>query len=183
MSPSDILALIKNDEWMMQVLRVVKELNLPDWMIGAGFVRGKVWDYLHDYKKRTPLGDVDVIYFDKSDIREETEKEIERKLTEKMPDVPWSVKNQARMHLVNNEPPYSSSEDALSKWPEIVTCIAVSMDEKNNLVLIAPHGIKELVSFEVKPSPAFQRNLEIYRNRIKKKNWQEKWPKLKIYDI
>ena len=35
---------------MMNVLNEANKLNLPDWVIGAGFLRNKVWDYLHDIK-------------------------------------------------------------------------------------------------------------------------------------
>jgi len=65
----DILNLIKKDKWMMNILKIVKDLNLPDWWIGAGFVRNKVFDYLHEYKKRTKLNDTDIIYFDSGKIR------------------------------------------------------------------------------------------------------------------
>lgn len=39
----------------------MKSLALPDWWIGAGFVRSKVWDMLHKYTKRTPLGIDDLV--------------------------------------------------------------------------------------------------------------------------
>ena len=42
MTEKDILDLIKRDKWMMDVLRVAEKLNLPDWIIGAGFIRNKV---------------------------------------------------------------------------------------------------------------------------------------------
>lgn len=181
MTEKDILSLINKDEWMMIVLKTAQSLDLPDWMVGAGFVRNKVWDHLHGFNERTPLSDIDVIYFDSQNINETREKELEQALKEKMSGTPWSVKNQARMHLVNNEAPYISSEDALSRWPEVVTCVAVKLNDNQELELIAPHGISELVNLEVKPSPAFMRKLGIYEDRIRKKGWQEKWPKLKIH--
>ena len=39
-------------------------------------------------------------------------------------------KNQARMHVVNNMLPYSSSVDAISKFPETATALGVTLDEK-----------------------------------------------------
>ena len=63
----DIINLIQNDKWMMDILEQAKKLNLPDWWIGAGFVRSKIWDVLHEYKERTPMSassDIDLIYFD-----------------------------------------------------------------------------------------------------------------------
>ena len=61
MTEQDILDLIAKDEWMMGVLRTARSLHLPDWMIGAGFVRNKVWDYLHGYENiEVPTADIDL---------------------------------------------------------------------------------------------------------------------------
>ena len=127
MNEQDIVRLVERDPWMMEVLREVAALELPDWMIGAGFVRSKVWDHLHGYAERTRLPDIDVIYFDPADVREETEKALEQRLRAKFA-APWSVKNQARMHLKNHEEPYKSSEDALAHWVETPTCVAVTLN-------------------------------------------------------
>jgi len=181
MTEQYILALIKNDAWMLQVLRVARDLHLPDWMIGAGFVRAKVWDVLHGYETRTPLGDVDVIYFDSSDIRESKENELQNELSGTIQGIAWSVTNQARIHIENQESPYISSEDALAHWPETPTAVAVRLKDDDALELIAPYGIRDLVNMEVKISPKFSRSLDIYRARIAKKRWQEKWPKVKIF--
>ncbi len=37
-----IISLIKDDQWMMEVLQAARSLNLPDWWICAGFVRSKM---------------------------------------------------------------------------------------------------------------------------------------------
>lgn len=42
-SEADVARLVQSDPWMMKVLRAVESLNLPDWWIGAGFLRNKVW--------------------------------------------------------------------------------------------------------------------------------------------
>ena len=180
MNESDILKLIRDDVWMIKVLEIVQGLNLPDWMIGAGFIRGKVWDVLHRYTERTPLEDIDVIYFDPTNTEEVKEKELEKILKNKM-DEPWSIKNQARMHLVvKRETPYTSSKDALAHWVETPTCIAATLDKDDNLKLIAPHGIDDLVNLVLRPSPLFTGDIQIFKDRIEKKQWQSKWPKLKI---
>jgi Uncharacterized protein conserved in bacteria len=84
----DIIRLVMEDEWMMTVLHTAKSLNLPDWWICAGFVRSKVWDYLHDYTERFSLPDVDVIYYDASAPDEALEKGLEQRLRAIMADVP-----------------------------------------------------------------------------------------------
>ena len=180
MKEKDILSLIKKDKWMMKVLKIVRSLDLPDWWIGAGFVRGKVWDILHGYKKRTPLPDIDVVYFDKSDFSSETE--YEEVLKKQMPEVKWSVKNQARMHLFHNHKSYKDSKEALSYWVETATCVGVRLNKNNKVILTAPWGIEDLVTLILRPTPGTDKNSGSFNIRIREKKWLKKWPKLKILD-
>ncbi|CAM5730883.1 hypothetical protein SAFG77S_11202 [Streptomyces afghaniensis] len=179
----DVIKLIQSDEKMMEIIKVAGSLNLPDWWICAGFVRSKIWDTLHGFNERTETPDVDVIYFDNAKIDENFEKELENKLKSIMPNIPWSVKNEARMHVINNLPPYSSSEDAISKFPETATAIGVKIDKDNKLVLTSPCGIDDVINLELKPTPYFIETKElaaIYEERIIKKNWKAIWPKIKV---
>ncbi|WP_429371260.1 nucleotidyltransferase family protein [Paenibacillus sp. DS2015] len=179
----DLIHLVKDDEWMMDILIAAKSLNLPDWWVCAGFLRSKIWDVLHGFTERTPMPDVDVIYFDNSNLDEHIEKELEKKLRTMNPNIPWSVKNEARMHLVNNLLPYSSSVDAISKFPETATALGLKLDDQYNVILAAPYGIEDLVNLELKPTAFFAESSErvlIYEERIVKKNWQAVWDKLKV---
>ncbi len=178
MTEDDILDLIRKDEWMMTVLRAARSLELPDWVIGAGFVRNKVWDHLHGYTERTPLADIDLIYFDPSDISEDREKVYDRKLRE-LVDTSWSTKNQARMHTVNGNEPFTSSEDGLAHWIETPTCTGVKLLEDDSLQLIVPHGIDDLVNLRVRPTNP-ERDSALFQERVTKKRWKELWPKLEI---
>ena len=182
----DIIEVIKKDSWMMDVLKTAKILDLPDWWICAGFVRSKVWDVLHNFNARTPLPDIDVIYFDSSNINELEEKNLERKLRSLMPNIPWSVKNQARMHVLNNMSPYTSSIDGISKFPETATALGVKLDEKDNVLLAAPWGVKDVINLKVKPTPYYletDTRISIYENRVIKKGWNSIWRKIEVFEI
>ncbi|WP_150284727.1 nucleotidyltransferase family protein [Rummeliibacillus sp. TYF-LIM-RU47] len=182
----DIVEAIKKDSWMMDVLKTAKILDLPDWWICAGFVRSKVWDVLHNFNARTPLPDIDVIYFDSSNINELEEKNLERKLRSLMPNIPWSVKNQARMHVLNNMSPYTSSIDGISKFPETATALGVKLDEKDNLLLAAPWGVKDVINLKVKPTPYYletDTRISIYENRVIKKGWNSISRKIEVFEI
>jgi uncharacterized protein len=179
----DILQLIKDDQLMMDIIRTAKTLELPDWWVCAGFVRSKFWDTLQGFTSRTEIPDVDVIYFNPDSVDESEEKQYEAKLRSILPNVPWSVKNEARMHLVNDIPPYSSAVDAIAKFPETVTSLGVKMDDTDELVLVAPHGIEDLINFHVRPTPYFEETIEraqIYETRLIKKNWGAKWDKVTV---
>ncbi len=182
----DVIKLIQSDEKMMEIIKAASTLNLPDWWICAGFVRSKIWDILHGFSERTETPDVDVIYFDNININENSEKELENKMISIIPNIPWSVKNEARMHVLNNLPPYTSSEDAISKFPETATALGVKLDKDHNLVLTSPCGIDDVINLELKPTPFFIETKElaaIYEERIIKKNWKAIWHKIKVHHI
>ncbi|WP_274365646.1 nucleotidyltransferase family protein [Paenibacillus thermotolerans] len=183
---AQILQLVKEDEWMMGILRTAGSLQLPDWWVCAGFVRAKIWDVLHGFAERTKLPDVDVIYFDPSNTEESAEKLLEAKLHGIHPGIPWSVKNEARMHKVNGLEPYMSSVDAISKFPETATALGLKLDVHDEPVLAAPCGIGDAIGLKVRPTPFFQETLErasIYEERIVKKNWKQIWDRITVIHI
>jgi uncharacterized protein len=182
----DIIRIIMEDDEMMEILRAAESLGLPDWWVCAGFVRSKIWDTLHGFSQKTITPDVDVIYFDKDNTDERIEKNLENRLRTILPHVPWSVKNQARMHLVNQIPPYLSSIDAISKFPETATALGVKVDKEGNVSLAAPCGIEDVIHLELKPTLFFTQTKEraaIYEERIVKKDWKSIWSKLKVHHI
>lgn len=177
----DIVRLTRTDAWRMRTLAAAAALELPDSWIGAGFVRNGVWDALHGYDRPTPLNDVDVLYFDPYDRSRETERRLEQRLERDMPGVPWSVRNQARMHLQNGDAPYRSVLDAMRCWPETATGVAVRLDRAGQVEFVAAHGIDDLVNLEVRPTPHFAGKLHAYRARMKKKRWTTIWPRLTVH--
>lgn len=180
MNEQDILNLIKEDEWMMGILKIAEDLDFPDWVIGAGFVRNKVWDYLHGFSdSKVDINDIDLVYYDPKGNDKEADKLLSQKLKEQT-GIDWEVRNQFYMHEKNGVLPYKSTADALSQWPETATGLGVRL-EKGDLKLIAPHGIDDLVNLIMRPTPSFVDRLEMVKERAKKKQWFEKWPKLKFF--
>ncbi len=182
-SERDILALVAADAWMMAALTAVAGLGLPDAWIGAGFLRGAVWDRLHGYGSRTPLDDIDVVYFQPDAPDPAAEVALELRLGDRLPGLPWSVKNQARIHLRNDDPPYGSSADALAHWLETPTAVALRLNQAGGLELLAPLGTRDLLGLVVRPTPharAHKHRLAAYRARLESKNWPAKWPKLRV---
>jgi hypothetical protein len=160
-TPSDITAFIASQPAMVEILRAVEALCLPDCWVGAGFVRNPIWDALHGFPWSASYTDVDVVYCDAAHADAEHESLIEHRLALSLPTVPWSVKNQARMHVQNGDPPYANTADASRHWPKTCTAIAArSLDGR--IELLAPFGVADLVSLTVKPTPAFAQKMEVY---------------------
>ncbi|MEU8664283.1 nucleotidyltransferase family protein [Actinoplanes philippinensis] len=179
MSAQDVVQVIESDPAAMRVLRAATELDLPDWWIGAGFVRNRVWDAITG-RPPAPERDVDLAYFhpDNQDPGEEVR--AEARAAAILPDVPWEIRNQARMHLRNGDAPYTSTLDAISRWPETATCVAVTLRD-GAVRLAACHGLDDLVGLVVRPSPAFDGpdGRAKVRHRIETKGWPGRWPGLR----
>ena len=172
--------LIELDDVLITILKTVEQLELNDCWVAAGVIRNKVWDTLHNM--HTDINDIDVIYFDESETSTQTEKALEARLQNLMPSQPWSVKNQARMHIKNNVPPYVSSFDGVAHFPETPTAIAVRMIN-DQLEIMAPYGLQDLFEGIVRPTPLYQKGSKlhpIYLERMQHKKWDTIWRKLVI---
>ncbi|MGI2098940.1 nucleotidyltransferase family protein [Shewanella glacialipiscicola] len=181
------------------VQRCAKQYSIPQWCIAAGFVRNLVWDRLHGFEL-SPLNDIDLIYFCPLDIRPARDAAIEAYLKQLAPDLPWSVKNQARMHLKNQDTAYTSCADAMTYWPEFETAIGIYVSDvgeceydKNTQVtaeqplfrqcatsykLVAPFGLYALFDLTLTANP--RRTLLIFRQRVLTKCWLRQYPLLKL---
>ncbi|WP_434362907.1 nucleotidyltransferase family protein [Parasalinivibrio latis] len=166
--------MILSDPIRCRALECVRELNLPDCWVGAGFVRNMVWDNLHGFKTPTPLNDVDVVYFDPDGIR--GERDYESLLHTMMPELNWQVKNQAFMHTRNNDRPYSDTLDAISFWVEKETCVAVRLLDTGQYAFNASYGFSSLFALMLSWNP--KRPYSLFEHRVKTKGWLMKWPLL-----
>lgn len=177
---SDSLSsIIGRDMLRMAALEAVRHLDLPDCWIGAGFVRDAVWDHLHGRAIIPPSGDVDVIWFDPDQVDVERDKKIGRELRKNCPDLLWSVKNQARMHIRNGDAPYISVVDAMRFWPETATAVAVRLKTEGTVEANAPFGLGDLFALRLVPSPSFAcQKRHIFDQRVVDKRWLLRYPLL-----
>lgn len=184
------MAISEPERWLIDILRgapravecleAVRDMGLSDCWIGAGFVRNKAWDVLHGRSAFTALNDVDVVYFDAVVTDRARETEYERALAAVLSDVPWSVRNQARMHIRNREDPYLDTADAMSRWVQTATAVGARIDEEGEIHILAPHGLDDLVNLILRPTPSHAHRREMFETLIAEKRWLEIWPKLKV---
>ena len=175
-----LVTTVRGDVWMMACLAAVRDVALPDGWVGAGFVRRAVWDALTAAATPSPLDDVDVLYFDPRDPTSEAERRHEACLHRAMAGVPWSVRNQARMHHRNGDAPYADTEDGIRHWLETPTAVALCLDSAGGLDLLAPFGLGDLMAMRIRPTPSGRRRRSNYRGRIVTKNWRQIYPTARI---
>lgn len=177
----ELQTLIATDAARMRILRSVRALALPDCWVAAGFVRNCVWDHVHGRVASALPDDIDVIWFDRNDATAARDAALETLLRDGDATLPWSVKNQARMHGRNHDQPYRSSTDAMRYWPETATAVGVRLTHAGAIEVAAPCGLDDLFNLVVQPTARFiGAKHGIYLDRVKTKNWQNRWPGLTI---
>ena len=176
----------RSSAWFMAALEAARDLKLSSWCIGAGAVRNLVWDALHDHSTPSRLPDVDVVYFDASDLGRETEAALQRRLREALPEIPWEVTNQAAVHLWfeaqfgHAVEPLASLRDGVGSWPEYATAVGLCLRQDDSIEVIAPHGLDDLFNCVVRRNPA-RVSMDTYRQRVEQKNYVLRWPRVVIF--
>jgi hypothetical protein len=175
--------IVRSTPWLMDALGAAREVDAPDWVIGAGAVRTAVWDRLHGFDEPTELADVDVAFFDPGDLSPERDLAVERALRERQPDTPWDAKNQAAVHLWYpakfgyEVDPLASTAAGVATWPETATCVGVRLDADDHMSVVAPHGLDDLLGLVHRRNPV-RVSTEEYERRLRTKRITERWPRV-----
>ncbi len=173
-------ALLRADPLRMACLAAAAELALPDWAIGAGFIRNLIWDHLHHKSAPTPLNDIDLIYLDERDPAGLAEPDHEAWLSARVPGLRWEARNQTRMHTRQRVEPFTNSLEALGHWVEVPTCIGVRLNGNGQFEWLAPYGFAHNWSLQVSANPHCRQESQVFTRRIQEKRWQTIWPDLVI---
>jgi hypothetical protein len=177
-----LLDLVRRSPRLMQLLDAGRQTGLAEWAIGAGAIRNLVWDSLHGYAAPTPLADIDFVYFEPALDRE---REIAATLSACVPDAPWEVTNQATVHhwyaqhFGRPRDAIPSLEAGIAGWPEIATCVAVTLGADGELAAIAPHGLDDLFAMRVRRNRQSV-SAEQYAERIAQKHFTQRWPRVQV---
>lgn len=178
----ELVDIVRNEPWLVRVLETARELALPDWFVGAGAIRDVVWDLRFGAGfDPARIEDVDLVYFDASDLSKDSEHDIEARLPKG-----WDVTNQAAVHTWFHErfggdpvEPLTSTIDGIATWPETATAVGVRLEADGSLTIAAPLGLDDLLdgvwranAVRVTPAEA--------RARFEKKHVGKRWPGVRV---
>jgi uncharacterized protein len=166
------------------IVRRWAEIALPDCWLVAGAVVQTVWNDMFVLPPDHGLADVDLVYFDGSDLSEHAEAAHEARIRRLFADigVRIDVKNEARVHIWyaakfgNDLAPYTSTAHAISTFPTTATAIGVQ-PTPNGLRISAPFGLSDLFDAVVRPNKV-QASRAVYEAKVAR--WRAQWPRLKI---
>lgn len=170
----------------MCALRAARELDLDSWCIGAGLIRGLVWDHLHGFEEPSLCADVDLVFYCPDGPGRMQERSIEQALSAMTPGLQWDAVNQAGVHRWLQPrspghviPAFTSLADGIASWPETATCVGVTLNAMDEIGVIAPHGLSDLFDMVVRWNPA-RVSRTIYEERAAEKRWTARWPRVKV---
>ena len=91
----------RGDPLLVEALARVRALALPDWLVVSGALYNSVWNQLTGKPSGYGIKDVDLFYFDESDLSYEAEDGVIRRAAPAFAGLPLpvEVRNQARVHL------------------------------------------------------------------------------------
>lgn len=83
------------------------------------------------------------------------EVQLQQKSADQHLAFPWSVKNQARMHLRSGRQPYTSTDDTISYWVEVEveTAMGARLNASGDIELVAPLGLGALFTRTITLNP------------------------------
>ena len=146
-------------------------------------MRNAVWDHLSGLDTEAqPPADLDVVFHDPVNATDEHDARIEAVLLAAAPNLPWSVRNQARMHTRNGHKRYHDVSDALVHWPETATAIAARLGD-NGVEILAPFGMDDVLAMILRPTPAYRSKPDVLRARLEAKAWRKRWPMLRVIGL
>ncbi|MER9295905.1 nucleotidyltransferase family protein [Mesorhizobium sp. M0621] len=179
------LEIVSADPLVCEALTRARTLDLPNWLIVSGALYNTVWNQLTGKPPGYGIRDVDLFYFDDSDLSYEAEDAVIRRAAvyfDGLP-LPVEVRNQARVHLWYPQkfgqpcPRYSSSSESVSYFASKTHAVGVRYDADGQLDLVAPFGLDEIFSFRIVPNRVMdnQRTHEVKGTRAK-----EHWPEISV---
>lgn len=174
--------IVSTDPVVWAALKAARELDLPDWLIVSGAIYNTVWNHLTGKPSGHGLKDIDLFYFDGSDLSWDAEDAVIRQGEAAFADlhVPVEIRNQARVHLWYPErfgrecPAYRNSSESLAYFASKTHAVGVRFDRHGTLLVEAPFGLDDIFSLRVTPNHALDnRDTHEEKGRRARENWSE----------
>jgi len=177
-----LVAMIRDEPVLMEVLGGIGDL--PDGLLVAGAIYNLAWNRLTGRPPLTGIADIDVFYFDPSDLSYEAEDAVIRRLEVRFAHLPLPVqaRNQARVHLWFEQKfgarftPLGSAAEMLGRYATKTHAVAVRM-VGNEIELIAPFGLDDIFSFRLVPNHVLANRATHEKKALRLK---AVWPELTV---
>jgi uncharacterized protein len=145
---------------LMEVLTGLREDGLPDHLLVAGAIYNLVWNRLTGRPDLNGVNDIDIFYFDASDIGWDAEDVVIKRLEKRFArlPIPVQVRNQARVHLWFPQKfgtafePLASSAEMLGRYASKTHAVGARLEADGTMTIVAPFGLDDVFSFRITPN-------------------------------
>jgi len=180
-----LLAIVRGSPLLMASLEGARGMALPDWRIVSGAIYNTVWNVLTDRPLDTGIKDVDLFYWDDSDLSYEAEDVVIRRGAEVFAGlpVPVEIRNQARVHLWFEQhfgtpfAPLRSSAEGVDRFASKPHAVAIRLEPDDTLSLYAPYGLDDLFAFRITPNRVLDNRVT---HEAKAARAKAVWPEITI---
>lgn len=179
------LAIVRGSPLLMEVLDRARGMGLNDWRLVAGALYNTVWNVLTGRPPDTGIRDVDLFYWDGSDLSYEAEDAVIQRgqaVFAGLP-VPVEIRNQARVHLWFEDhfgvpyAPLRSTAEGVDRFASRTHAVAVRLEADDTLSLYAPFGLEDLFAFRITPNYAVDNSAT---HAAKAARAKATWPEITI---
>ncbi|WP_208995327.1 nucleotidyltransferase family protein [Roseibium hamelinense] len=169
----------------MNILKILRELDLPDAWLVSGAIYQTVWNRLTARSPMNGIKDFDVIYFDSCDLSYEAEDRVIQRVRAALPDLAdrLEIKNQARVHFWFEQrfghpyPQLETSLQSLENYASKTHAVAVRLTKMGTLDIQAPFGLQDIFALRLTPNTRLA-NEKTYREKAARMT--RVWPELTV---
>jgi uncharacterized protein len=180
-----LAAIVGGHPILEPALQRLGALSLPDGWLVAGAIYQSVWNHLTDRPPTHGLKDIDLIYFEASDLSYEAEDRVITRVADAFAGfpVPVETRNQARVHLWFERrfgipvPPLTSAPEALTRYAALTHAVAIRPRPQGGIEIVAPFGLDLIFNFRLAPNPRLD-NSRTYAE--KGTRMKALWPELTV---
>ena len=184
-----LVRFIAEEPVLMDVLRGLRDLAIPEGMLVAGAIYNLAWNRLTGRPPLQGINDLDVFYYDASDLSYGAEDAVISRLAERFAHLPLpvQVRNQARVHLwfpekfgITDFAPLASAEEMLGRYASKTHAVAARLTPAGNIDILAPFGLDAIFSFRIVPNRVLANNRKAHD--AKGARAKSVWPELTVLD-
>lgn len=177
--------IVRSAPLLMDVLVGLREDGLPDHLLVAGAIYNLVWNRLTGRDDPTGINDIDVFYYDASDLSWDAEDLVIQRLATRFAHLPLpvQVRNQARVHLWFPQKfgtpfsPLTSSAEMLGRYASKTHSVGTRLNADETMTIVAPFGLDDIFSMRIVPNPALANKKA---HEAKAARAQSMWPEVTV---
>lgn len=179
------LDIVLADPIVSATIAAACELDLPDWLVVSGVLYNAVWNALTGRPPGHGTKDIDLFYFDDTDLSYAAEDAVIRRAEPHFTHLPLPVeiRNQARVHLWYPQkfgricPRYRDSAHSLAYFASTTHAVGLRVEADGMPVLVAPFGLEPVFAFRVVPNHSLDNEATHLEKGVRAKRM---WPEVTV---